>query len=98
MGNSTPTHLVENGCLFFVCIAWKLAVHAAVGKVTAYAMGVSVYDGVYILIVSFSVTLLLVVSFGFRRCWISTIFLMLNFCDVYFSISSSTLVMSSFYS
>ena len=67
LGNSTPTHLVENGCFFFLCIAWELAVHAAVGEVTADAMGVAVDDGVSILIISFSANVLLGGSFGFIR-------------------------------
>ena len=98
VGNSTPTHLVEKGCFFFVCITRELAVHAAVGEVTADSMGVAVDDGVFIFIISCSATVLLGGSFGFRRCGISTLFLMLNFCAVDFSISSSTLDLRSLYS
>ena len=71
VGNITTIHLVEKGCLFFVCIAWKLAVHAVVGDVTDGAMGVAVDDGVSILIIYLSATVLLGGSFGFRRCGIS---------------------------
>ena len=85
VGNSTPTHLVENGCFFFVCIAWELAVHDAMGGVTADSMGVALDGGVFILIISFSATILLGGSFGFRRFRISTLFLMLNFCAVDFT-------------
>ena len=46
VGNSNPTHLVEQGCFFFVCSAWKLLVCAAVGEVMADVMGVEVDDGV----------------------------------------------------
>ena len=34
--------MVENGCFFYVCIAWELAVHAAMGEVTDDSMGVAV--------------------------------------------------------
>ena len=80
-----------------MCIVRELAVHAAMDEVTADAMGVAVNDGVSILIISFSATILLVGSFGFRHCGIYTIFLMLNFFAVYFSISSSTLALRSLY-
>ena len=84
VGNSTPTHMVENGCFFFVCIAWELAVHAAVGEVRAYAMSVVVDDGVFIFIISLSVNVLIDGYFGFRRFDLSTLFLMLKFCVVDF--------------
>ena len=83
-GNSTPTHLVEKGCFFYVCISWELAVHAAIGEVTDDAMGGTLDDGISILIISFSMTVPFDVYFAFRRCGISTIFLMLNFCAVGF--------------
>ena len=98
VGNSTPTHLVEKGCFFFMCIVQEIAVHATVGEVTADAMDVALDDGVSILIISFIKTVLLGGSFGFIHCWISTLLLMLNFCVVDFSISSSTLDMRSLYS
>ena len=47
--------------------------------------GVSVDDGVAIFIVSLSKTFLIVGSFGFRRCGIFTLFLMLKCCAVDFS-------------
>ena len=47
-------------------------------------MGVAVDDWVSILIISFSTTILLGGSFGFRWCGLSTLFLMLNFCAVDF--------------
>ena len=93
VGNSTPTHLVEKGCFFFVCIARELTVHSAVGEVTADAMGVAVYDGVSILITSFGATVLLGGSFWFRRCGISNLFLMLYFFAVDFPISFYTLAL-----
>ena len=98
VGNSTPTHMVEKGFFFFVCISQELAVHAAVGEFMADAMVVAVDYGVSILIVSFGATFFLGGSIGFRRCEISTLFLMLNFCTVEFSINSSTLDLSSLYS
>ena len=63
--------MVEKGCFFFVCIAWELAVHADMGEVTADGMGVAVDDGVSILIIYLSATVLLGGSFGFKRCGIS---------------------------
>ena len=54
------------------------------GEVTADAMDVAVYYGVSILILYFSATVLLGGSFGFRRCGVSTLFLMMNFCAVDF--------------
>ena len=84
VGNSNLTHLVENGCFFLVCIGWELAAHAVVGEVMADATGEAVYDRVSILIISISATVLLGGSFGFRWCGLSTIFLVLNFCDVDF--------------
>ena len=54
------------------------------GEVTADAMSVAVDDGVSILTISYSFTVLLGGSFGFRRCGISTLFLMMNFFDVGF--------------
>ena len=84
VGNTTITHMVENGCLFFVCIARELAVHAAVSEITADAMGVAVDNGVSILIISFSTNLILGGYFGFRRCGISTLLLILKFCAVDF--------------
>ena len=75
VGNITPTHLVEKGCFFFVCITRELAVHAAVGEVTADSMGVAVDDGVSILIIYLSANVLLCGSFGFRRSGILTLFL-----------------------
>ena len=82
-GNSTPTHLVEQGCRFFF-IVWELLFHAVVGEVTADSMGVVVYYGVSILIISLSSTVLLGVSFGFIWCGVFTIFLMLKFCAIDF--------------
>ena len=76
--------MVENGCFFYVCIAWELAVHAAMGEVTDDSMGVAVHDGVSMIITPFSATVLLVGSFGFRWCGFSTIFLMMNLCAVDF--------------
>ena len=61
-------------------------------------MGLAVYYGVPILIISSSTTVLIGVSFGFRPCGIYTFFLVLNFCYVYFSISLSTLAPRSLYS
>ena len=51
VGNSTHTHLVEKGCLFFVCITWEISVYAAVGEVTSDAICVAVDDEVSILII-----------------------------------------------
>ena len=48
LGNITPTHLVEKGCFFFVCITRELAIHSSVGEVIADSMGVAVDDGVSI--------------------------------------------------
>ena len=96
--NSTLTHMVENGCFFFVCITREISVHAAVGEVTSDSMGVAAADGLSILIISFIETLLLGVYLGFRRFGISTLFLMLNFCAVDSSISLSTLDLRSLYS
>ena len=75
--------MVEKGCLFFVCISWELAVHAEM-VVKADAMGVVVYDELSILIISFIDTVILGGSFGFRRCGISTLFLILIFFAVGF--------------
>ena len=47
-------------------------------------MGVSVYDGVYILIIPLSTTVLLGGSFGLRQYEIFTLFLMMKFCAVGF--------------
>ena len=80
-----------------MCITWEIAVHAAVSEVTANVIVVAVDDGVSILIIYFSVTFLLSGSFGFRRCGLSTLFLMLNFCVVDFSIIYSTLDLRSLY-
>ena len=68
----------------FLCIAWELAVHAAVVEVTADVTCVSVDDGVSILIIYLRETVLLVGSFWFMPCEIFTLFLMLKFGDVYF--------------
>ena len=68
------------------------------GEVTADYMGVAVYYGVSILIISLSATALLRGSFGFRRIGLFTILLMLKFCDVGFSISLSTLYLRCLYS
>ena len=76
--------MVENGCFFFVCIACELSVHASVDEITADYMGVEVDDGVSILIISFSTTVLLGGSFGFIWCGISTLFPTMNFCSVDF--------------
>ena len=84
VGNSTSTHMVEKGCFFFVCIAWELAFYASMGEVAAESMGAALDDGVSILIISFSAAVFIGVSFGFIRCEISTLFLMLNFCAVDF--------------
>ena len=54
------------------------------GEVTADSVGVTVNDGVSILIIYFRATFLLGGSFGFIRCGISNPFLMLNFCAVDF--------------
>ena len=81
-----------------MCIAQELAVNAVVGEVTADAMSTAVDDRVSIIMIYFSMTFLLSGSFGFRRCGISTLFLILNLCDVNFSISSSTLALRSLYS
>ena len=54
------------------------------GELTADAMVVVVDDGVSIFIISFSATVLIGGSFGFRRCGIFTLFLMLKFCAVDF--------------
>ena len=67
-----------------MCIARELAVHSVVGEVTTDAIGVAVDDGLSILIVSFRATVLLGGSFGFRRCGISNLFLMLKFFAVDF--------------
>ena len=53
-----------------MCIVWELAVNDAVGEVMAYAMGVAVYDGVYILIIYISATVLIGGYFGFIQCGI----------------------------
>ena len=53
--------------------------HAAVGEVTADSMDVTVDDGVSILIIFFITTVLIGGSFGFRRCGLSTLFLVLKF-------------------
>ena len=71
---------------FFACISWELAVHTSVDEFMADAMGVALDDGVPISIIPFNENVLLGDSFGFRRCGISTIFLTLNFCAVYFPI------------
>ena len=84
MGNIPPTHLAEKGCFFFVCITWEIAVNSSIGEVMADFMGVAVDNGVSILIVSLSVTVFIGGSFGFRRCGIFNIFLMLKFCAVDF--------------
>ena len=55
------------------------------GEVTADAMVGAVYYGLSILIITLSATVLIGGSFGFRRCDISTLFLMLDFCAVDFS-------------
>ena len=81
-----------------MCIASELAVHDNVGGVAANYMGVAVDDGVSILIISFSATIILCGSCGFRHCGISTLLLMLNFCAVDFSIILSTLPLRSLYS
>ena len=81
-----------------MCIDREVAARSVVGEVTAYTMGVEVDYGVSIIIISLSVTVILGGSFGFRRCGISTLLLMLNFCAVDFSINSSTLAMRSLYS
>ena len=60
-------------------------------------MGMSVDDGVSILIISLSTTVLLGGSVGFRRCGIFTLLLMLRFFAVDFSIGSSTLALRSLY-
>ena len=54
-------------------------------EVTADVMGVALDDKVSILIIYLSANVLLCGSFGFRRCDISTLFLMLDFCAVDFS-------------
>ena len=61
-----------------MCIAWELAVHAAVGKVMTDAMDVALNYGVSILIIYFRTTVLLGGPFGFRWCGIYTLFLMLT--------------------
>ena len=67
-----------------MCIYWKLSVHDPVGEVMDDATGVAVHDGVSVLIISFSATVLLGASFVFRQSDIFTIFLMLNFWAVDF--------------
>ena len=94
VGNSTPTHMVEKGCFLFVCISQELAVHAEVGEITADVMGVVLDYGGSILIISLRMTVLLGDFFGFRRCDISTLFLVLNFYAVDVSISLYTLALS----
>ena len=69
---------------FFLCIPSELAFHADMDEFTDDAMGVAVDDRVSILIISFIVTFLLDGSFGFGRCGIFTLFLMLNFYVVDF--------------
>ena len=76
--------MVEKGCLFFVCINWELAVHAAGGEVTADSMGVALYDRLSIIIMSLSAIFLLGDSFGFRWCGLFTLFLMMQFGAVDF--------------
>ena len=98
VGNSTLTHLVEKSCLFCVFIYWELSVHADVGQVTADTMGVEVDDGVSILIISLSVTVLLGGSFGFIQSGLFTLFLMLNlfavdFCHQFVYFGSEILVL-----
>ena len=68
------------------------------GEFTADYMGVAVDYRLSILIIYFSKTVLIYGSFRFRNCGVSTLFLMLNFCAVDFSISLSTLDLSSLYS
>ena len=67
-----------------MCIAWELEVHAAMGEVIDDTMVVAVDDGASILIIYLIETVLLGGYFGFRYCYISTIFLMVNFCTVDF--------------
>ena len=69
---------------FFLRIAWKLAAHAVVDKVTADTMGVAVDDGVSMIFMSLSATVRLGGSFGFRRCEIFTLLLMMKFCAIDF--------------
>ena len=57
----------------------------------------AVGDGVPILIISFSATVILGVSLGFRCCRLFTLFLVLNFCDVGFSIRLSSLALRTLY-
>ena len=63
-------------------IAWDLSVHSDVGEVTYDTMGVAVYYGVSVLILSLGATALLGGSFGFRRCGIFNLLLMLKFFAV----------------
>ena len=65
-------------------IPWELAVYAYLGEVTTYNMGVALDDGVSILIISLSATVLLDGSFEFIQCGVFTLFLMLKFCAVDF--------------
>ena len=84
VATSTITHLVELGSLFFLFIAWDIAVHDVAGEVTYDIMGMSVDHGTSILIISLSTNVLLGGSFGVRWCGIFTIFLILKFCAVDF--------------
>ena len=68
------------------------------GEFTANAICVAVDDGASILIISIRATVLIGGSFGFRRIVIFNLFLMLKFCAVDFSTSSSTLSLRSLYS
>ena len=86
--------MVEKGCFLFVCIARELAVHAEAGEITTDVMGVILDYGGSILIISLRMTVLLGDFFGFRRCDIYTLFLVLNFYAVDVSISLYTLALS----
>ena len=67
-----------------MCIDWELAVHAAVGEVTADSIGVAVDDRLSIIIMSLSAIFPLGGSFGFRWCGLFTLFLMMQFGAVDF--------------
>ena len=87
-----------NRVAYSLCIAWELSVYTSMGEVTASAVGMAVDDGLSILIMTLSTSILLGGSFGFRWWGIFTLFLMLKFCADDFSISLYTLDLSPLYS
>ena len=76
--------LLKRVASFLCLLLGNLQSILPLGKVTFDSMGVAVYDGVSILIISLSATVILGGYFGFRWCRISTLFLMLNFCAIDF--------------